>query len=101
LSIERVTAGGEHTCGEATTNRTYCWGWNLEGEIGDGTRIQRLRPVPVAGAFSFGQVSAGFAHTCAKTAAGVGYCWGQNYFGELGDGTTTRRLSPTRVADAT
>ena len=35
--FSRVTAGGEHTCGETTANRVFCWGRNLEGQLGDGT----------------------------------------------------------------
>ena len=51
--IEDLTfkgAGGfGHSCGVTTDARAYCWGGNGYGQLGDGTQIQRLLPVPVAG----------------------------------------------------
>jgi alpha-tubulin suppressor-like RCC1 family protein len=45
-------AGGQaHTCGiEAVTTRTFCWGWRLEGALGNGTSENSIerRPQPVA-----------------------------------------------------
>ena len=95
LSFSRVTAGLRHSCGETTENRVYCWGNNFpNGEIGDGTIIDRLRPVAVAGGHLFLQVSAGHEYTCGKKASGVVYCWGWNEYGQFGDGTTITRLKP-------
>jgi alpha-tubulin suppressor-like RCC1 family protein len=98
LSFERVTAGFIHTCGATTTNRAYCWGANGNGQLGDGTTSQRLRPVAVAGGQLFKQLSAGDAHTCGLTSDGLVYCWGDNSAGQLGDGTRTERLTPIPVA---
>ena len=100
LSFSRVTAGWGHSCGETTDNRAYCWGLNdWRGALGDGTTINRLTPVPVAGGLPFSQLSAGLYHTCAKTPAGVAYCWGWGRYGQLGNGKTAKRLTPTPVAD--
>ena len=40
---------GGHTCGLSTANRVHCWGNNASGQVGDGTEIRRLAPVPVMG----------------------------------------------------
>lgn len=101
LSFSRLTAGTMHTCGETTTNRTYCWGDNRYGQLGDGTTTQRLRPAAVAGGLVFAQLSAGELHTCGKTAAAAAYCWGWNYYGQLGDGTQNNHPTPVAVAGAT
>jgi alpha-tubulin suppressor-like RCC1 family protein len=98
LAFNQVSAGWQHSCGVATDNRLYCWGKNSEGELGDGTTIDRLSPVPVGGSLRFRQISAGFLTTCALTTDDRAYCWGDNPRGELGDGTTTRRLTPVPVA---
>jgi alpha-tubulin suppressor-like RCC1 family protein len=98
LAFYQVSAGWDRTCGVTTDNRAYCWGYNTQGELGDGTTTQRLAPVAVAGGLRFRQVSAGFAATCGVTTDYRAYCWGQNDLGELGDGTTTQRLTPVPVA---
>lgn len=38
-----------YTCGLSTVSRVHCWGDNMSGQLGDGTRIRRLAPVPVMG----------------------------------------------------
>lgn len=96
-SIKSVTAGVFHTCAKTTTNRAYCWGYNLDGQLGDGTRNQRLAPTAVLGGMYFSQLDAGAEHTCGRSAGGVAYCWGANAKGTLGDGTTEVRLTPTAV----
>ncbi|HEV2085429.1 MAG TPA: hypothetical protein VGR09_10120 [Gemmatimonadales bacterium] len=98
LAFYQVSAGSyEHTCGVTMDNRAYCWGQNSEGQLGDGTTTQRLRPVAVAGTLRFHQISAGFSSTCGVTTDYRAYCWGVNDLGELGDGTTTQRLRPVPV----
>jgi alpha-tubulin suppressor-like RCC1 family protein len=50
LPLAQVSASiiPSHSCGVTTDGRAFCWGDNTYGQIGDGTAIQRLRPVPVA-----------------------------------------------------
>jgi alpha-tubulin suppressor-like RCC1 family protein len=98
LAFYQVSGGYNRTCGVTTDNRAYCWGYNTQGELGDGTTIKRLAPVAVAGGLPFRQISAGSAATCGVTTDYRAYCWGQNDLGELGDGTTTQRLTPVPVA---
>src|SRR6266853_1848202 len=70
-----VTAKGFHTCG-VEAGAAYCWGGNFFGEVGDGTTVNQLTPVPVlAGGRFFTAVSAGYSYTCGLTAAGDVYCW--------------------------
>ncbi len=92
-----VEAGAGHTCGVTTSNLAFCWGTNQTGTLGDGTNIQRTRPVAVAGGLRFKQVSAGGFHSCGTTTGAAGYCWGDNFNGALGDGTTTSRSRPRAV----
>jgi alpha-tubulin suppressor-like RCC1 family protein len=99
LAFRQVSATGRfHTCGVTTANVAYCWGRNVFGELGDGSRIDSPRPVRVAGGLAFRQVSAGSLHTCGVTTQDVAYCWGHNQAGPLGDGTRFLSDRPVRVA---
>lgn len=40
-----ITAGSMHSCGVSTTDEVYCWGYNANGAVGDGTVVDRLVPV--------------------------------------------------------
>lgn len=101
LAFRQMSTGTTHTCGVTTDNRLFCWGSNNEGQLGDGTTIRRLAPVPVAGSRSYRQVSAGYDFTCALTTGDRAFCWGTNSGdggGQLGDGTlVNRRLKPVAV----
>ena len=86
-----VSADEGHTCVRTPAPRgVQCWGGNLEGQLGDGTRTSSLIPVGVVGLGSGATaISAGARYTCALTDSGRVKCWGQNGYGQLGDGTTT------------
>jgi serine/threonine protein kinase/alpha-tubulin suppressor-like RCC1 family protein len=41
-----LQASGAHTCGTAAgIGGVSCWGFNIAGQLGDGTRVNRTRPV--------------------------------------------------------
>ncbi len=98
LRFRHVNAGHDHTCGVTGDERVYCWGQNINGQLGDGTTQDRLTPVAVSGGRRFRQVRAGGNFTCAINPSDVAFCWGANSSGTVGDGTNTDRLMPTRVA---
>ena len=52
-------------------------GRNLDGQLGDTSKIDREFPVTVAGAFFFAQISAGGYHTCGVLINGTAACWGE------------------------
>ncbi len=39
--------GSAHTCGVTVGDTAYCWGLNVQGQLGDGTTAQRVTPVRV------------------------------------------------------
>ena len=84
LQFRHVESGYFHTCGVTTAYRAYCWGYNGDGEFGDGTLNIRSSPMAVAGNLQFSHISATEFYTCAVSRAGQGFCWGNNPRGELG-----------------
>jgi hypothetical protein len=78
-------------------NVVFCWGWNREGEVGDGTRTQRLTPARVLGDVRFSAASQGSSHVCGVSTDDRAYCWGFNADGQLGDGSFTESAAPIAV----
>ena len=97
LVFEQLSGGFDFTCGITADHHAYCWGYNGQGQLGDGTTNEHLTPVPVTGNLQFRQISAGTSNACAVTTGNQVYCWGNNEIGQLGDGTTTQRHVPVRV----
>ena len=97
LVFAQLSGGWDQTCGLTSDHRAWCWGYNGQGQVGDGTTTQRTLPVPVAGNLLFRQISVGGLSVCAVTTTDQAYCWGYNGIGELGDGTRTDRHTPVRV----
>lgn len=83
---EFVAAGREHTCAVLDGGRTYCWGDNSWGQLGDGTTAPSAEPV---GSVVDGPVialAAGTRHTCAVTDGGGVTCWGSDDLGTTAPG---------------
>jgi alpha-tubulin suppressor-like RCC1 family protein len=101
-----LSARGPFTCGIVTGGAAYCWGWEGEGELGNGasgTFNGQASPVPVNGGLTFASIAAGGSHTCGMTTTNVSYCWGNDYEGAVGDAASSvgYRTSPTAVAGTT
>jgi alpha-tubulin suppressor-like RCC1 family protein len=92
-----LSAGAAHTCGLADGGQLACWGENLGGQLGDGSREDRLTPAIVSTP-TFESVVSGWNHTCAVTRTGVLYCWGLNREGQVGDGSRLDGLAPKPIA---
>lgn len=90
-----VSSGGVHAMIIKTDGSLWACGFNLNGEIGDGTTKFRSTHVKIMDAVL--SVSAGDAHTVAVKEDGSLWSWG--YGGRLGDGTAQGRLAPVKIMD--
>jgi len=146
----QLAAGGAHACAiavaevldpdpflegggsdplEGVSGVAFCWGANENGQLGDGTTVNRAGPVPVTGGLTFTQLGAGSAHTCGVVSepilapvpgdgveggglldtpvafGGPIYCWGDNQAidgelgGKLGNGTLDDSPVPVRISE--
>jgi alpha-tubulin suppressor-like RCC1 family protein len=93
-----IVTGGLHTCAVTGSNALYCWGYNGDGNLGDGTNVDHLVPHLVADTNSYTQIATGLSHSCGLEADSTVSCWGRNRDGQLGDGTTANQSTPTSVS---
>ena len=93
--------GLNHSLALNTKGELYAWGNNLEGELGDGTRMTRNSPTRIGTASDWKSVSAGWGYNLAVNTKNELYAWGRNYYGQFGDGTSqNNKYSPTRIGTA-
>jgi alpha-tubulin suppressor-like RCC1 family protein len=90
-TLSRVTAiatGENDTCALLADGTVRCWGWNLDGELGDGTTTDSPTPVVVSGLSGATAITMGDETACALVASGDVLCWGNNTDGQLASAPT-------------
>ncbi|MBK6849974.1 MAG: hypothetical protein IPG96_21360, partial [Proteobacteria bacterium] len=94
-----LAVGGGHGCARHDDGSVSCWGFALQGQVGDGTTVlSRPLPVAVAGlGTTAAELGSGGTHSCARRTDGTLSCWGENLHGQLGDGTAGGSPIPTRA----
>jgi alpha-tubulin suppressor-like RCC1 family protein len=81
--------------------RVKCWGNDHAGQLGNGARNNRSRPVPVRGIVDATGIAAGDGFSCALLSVGEVKCWGRGADGQLGDGSGRTRTTPVFVRQLT
>ena len=97
--ISAVSGGGDHTMYVKTGGTLWAMGYNLFGQLGDGTKTHRSSAVQVA--TSVASVAAGRVHTMYVETDGTLWAMGYKSNGQLGDGKDANlefRSTPVQVA---
>ncbi|WP_421381678.1 cell wall-binding repeat-containing protein [Bacillus salacetis] len=102
--VVQISAGMTHLIALKADGTVWTWGFNLKGQLGDGTFENRSTAVqvkhdngtPLTNIIS---VSAGDQHSMALTADGNVWTWGGNDHGQLGNNTKTNSPFPIKVND--
>jgi hypothetical protein len=96
--IAALASGGYHSLALRSDGRVLAWGYNGNGQLGDGTTSPRPAPAEVSGLSGIRAIAAGGYHSLALRSDGRVLAWGNNFYGQLGDGTTIQRPLPTLVS---
>ena len=101
-TIKSIASGIYHTCAIASDDKAYCWGWNTNGQLGNGSTETSYFPVAVdmSGVLSgktIKSISAGSNFTCVIASDDRPYCWGSGANKQLGNNSTENSSVPVEV----
>ncbi len=91
-----IAAGGDFTCATLDNGAVKCWGYNAQGQLGQGTTDplgdepgemgDALAPIALGAGRTVTALATGADHACATFTDGAVRCWGRNIYGNLGIG---------------
>ena len=90
MGIVEVSAHLDHACALTSQGAVYCWGSNVDGQIGNGqiggNVLVPTQPLLPQGVVAKSLSQGPSSHTCAISTDGDLYCWGLNSRGQVGNG---------------
>ncbi len=96
-----IAAGDHHSLAIGSDGHVYAWGYNSNGQLGNGTTTDSDLPVQVslAAGVTPTAIAAGDGHSLAIGSNGKLYAWGWNGSGQLGNGSTANNSDlPVQVS---
>lgn len=95
---KQLAAGAEFSAALNSDGSLYTWGFNGNGQLGQGLPFGARTNVPelITGS-DWNHVSCGAVHAIAIKNDGSVWGWGSNVVFQLGDNTTINRNLPTRI----
>ena len=94
-------------CGEGHTivicdkNTVQASGYNVQGELGNGSNINSNLPVPISSLTNINSISAGYMHSLALKDDSTVWSWGRNNLGQLGTGNNINSNIPLQLSSLT
>jgi len=74
-----LTAGLEHACALIQGGIAYCWGYNINARVSEGTTATYATPTLVSGLSDITFITAGYSQTQAVVSGTTVYGWGSEY----------------------
>lgn len=106
-TIKSMSANSsEHVCVIASDDKSYCWGFNPNGQLGNNSSTQSTVAVAVDASSAMSgktvkTIVTSVYTTCAIASDNNLYCSGYNSNGQLGDNSTSSRLIPVLANQVT
>ncbi len=97
--VIQIAAGSTHTLAVKTDGSLWAWGYNSDGQMGNGKADFLVYTSPVKIMDDVVQVAAGFGSSFAIKTDGSLWAWGNNYDAQLGDGTGEDKPTPIKIMD--
>ena len=89
--VNAIAAGGNHNLAVDDNGKIWAWGFDADGELGDGTAVKNdpfgeIIPGMVNSLTSIEALAAGNVHSMALRSDGSVWAWGDGTHGQIGDG---------------
>lgn len=94
-----MASGYGHTLALRDNGTLWGWGYNLAGQLGDGTLTNHTAPTQIGTANNWVSVATGYSHTLALRADGSLWATGYNFNGALGDGSSIDQPSFIQIGN--
>ncbi|OQP44645.1 hypothetical protein A4H97_09780 [Niastella yeongjuensis] len=86
-----------HSLGIKNDGTLWAWGYNLYGELGNGTNTNSSTPIQIGTAADWASVAAGWTYSLGIKSDGTLWAWGDNSSGQLGINSLTSKNTPTQI----
>ncbi len=101
VATAKIASGLDHNCFVHANGVAACWGFDGNGERGDGPGATGSQSVPTAvvqqSSGPLSGVDTGFIHGCGLSTTGAAWCWGGNSYGQLGQPGNRSSAAPVAV----
>jgi alpha-tubulin suppressor-like RCC1 family protein len=100
VTFTAIAAGESFSLALDRNGQAWAWGFNSDGELGNGNTTNSSTPVAVNMPSNtvFTQIAGGSYHAVTLDQSGNAWTWGFNASGQLGNGNNTASSSPVSVA---
>lgn len=98
----KIACGDGHNLALKTDGTVVAWGYNSQGQLGNGSSLDFLSPYQVGGSNKLTgviDIACGGNHSLALKSDGMVVAWGYNNSGQIG-GTRGNSTTPVPVTDA-
>jgi hypothetical protein len=99
--ITAIAAGGNHSLFLKNDSTVWACGYNVRGELGDGTYNQRGAPIIITSLNNIIAIAGGGTHSIFLRSDSTVWACGRNVEGQIGNGATGLAPSPVQVTSLT